>query len=278
MSHYIHGTDPGEQRRLALLNDVLNARCLAEVAPRPGHHVLDVGAGLGQFTHALASAVGVAGRVVGIERSPDQLAHARALSPPLAEFREGNAFDLPLQQAEWGSFDLVHARFLLEHLPNPLDAVRQMVRAAKPNGEGRIVLLDDDHPVLSLSPEPPGFPALWQAYMRAFDRLGNDPLTGRRLVSLLHQAGAQPRRATMISWANCAGNPEFPVLIRNLIDVIRTARNQVIRFALLEAAAFDLALEEIDRWSTTRPDAVIWYAVSLAEAITPGADKKSRSL
>ena len=272
MSHYIHGTDPGEQRRLALLNDVLNARCLAEVAPRPGDRVLDVGSGLGQFTHALAAAVAPAsaGRVVGIERSPAQLAHARAITPALAEFREGSAFALPLSEVEWGSFDLVHARFLLEHLPKPVDAVRQMVRAAKPNGDGRIVLLDDDHPVLSLSPEPPGFPALWQAYMRAFDRLGNDPLTGRRLVSLLHQAGACPRRATMISWANCAGNPEFPILIRNLIDVIRTARPQVIEFALLEADAFDLALDEIHRWSITRPDAVIWYAVSFAEAATAG--------
>lgn len=267
MSHYIHGTDPDEQRRLALLNQVLNARCLAEVAPLPGDRVLDVGSGLGQFTHALATAAGAQGRVLGIERSPDQLAHARALSPPLAEFREGNAFDLPLAENEWGSFDLVHSRFLLEHLPDPLAAVRQMVRAARPGGAGRIVLLDDDHPVLSLVPEPPGFPALWQAYMRAFDRLGNDPLTGRRLVTLLHQAGAQPRRAAMISWTNCAGNSEFPVLIRNLIDVIGTARPQVIRFSLLEAAAFDLALDEIARWSN-RPDAVIWYAVSFAEAVT----------
>ena len=266
VSHYIHGTDPEEQERLGLLNDMLNRKCLAELAPRPGGRVLDVGSGLGQFTHAIAGAVGSGGRVVGIERSLEQLAQARTITPALAEFREGDAYQLPLRDEEWRSFDVIHARFLLEHLQDPLAEVRQMVRAARPGG--RIVLEDDDHPILKLEPEPPGFPALWIAYQRAYDRLGNDALTGRRLVSLLHQAGARPSRATLISWSNCTGNEEFPVLVRNLIEVIRTSRTQVVRFNLLSGEAFDTALQEVARWSQ-RPDAAFWYAVSWAEGILP---------
>jgi ubiquinone/menaquinone biosynthesis C-methylase UbiE len=266
VSHYIHGTDPGERERLGLLNDMLNRKCLVELAPRPGDRVLDAGSGLGQFTHAIAGAVGSNGRVVGIERSLEQLTHARAITPALAEFREGDAYRLPLREDEWGSFDVIHARFLLEHLQDPLEAVRQMVRAVRPGG--RIVLEDDDHPILKLEPEPPGFPAVWTAYQRAYDRLGNDPMTGRRLVSILYQAGARPSRATLISWSNCTGSEEFPVLVRNLIEVIRTARPQVVRFNLLSGAAFDSALAEIARWSQ-RPDAAFWYAVSWAEGIIP---------
>ena len=266
MSHYIHGTEPHEQQRLALLNDLLNRKCLAELAPRPGDKVLDAGSGLGQFTHAIAQAVGFSGRVVGIERSPEQLAQARAILPALAEFREGDAYYLPLRDDEWGSFDVVHARFLLEHLQEPLTAVLQMVRAARPGG--RIVLEDDDHALLRLEPEPPGFPALWTAYQRAYDRLGNDAQTGRRLISLLHQAGAKPSRATLISWSNCAGHQEFPSLVHNLIEVIRTARAQVTRYHLLSSEAFDATLEEIARWSQ-QPDAAFWYAVSWAEGIIP---------
>ncbi len=265
-SHYIHGTDPDERERLGLLNDMLNRKCLVELAPRPGDRVLDVGSGLGQFTNAIAGAVGSGGRVVGIERSPEQLDHARAITPALAEFRKGDAYHLPLRDEEWGSFDVIHARFLLEHLQDPFAAVRQMVRAARPGG--RIVLEDDDHPILKLEPEPPGFPALWTAYQRAYDRLGNDPVTGRRLVSILHQAGARPSRATLISWSNCTGHEEFPVLVRNLIEVIRTSRAQVVRFNLLSGEAFDEALEQIARWSQ-RPDAAFWYAVSWAEGIIP---------
>lgn len=266
MSHYIHGTEPEEQERLGLLNQMLNGKCLAEVRPRTGDRILDVGSGLGQFTQALAEAVGETGSVVGVERSAEQLAEARAIKPVLAEFREGDAYHLPLNPDEWGSFDLVHARFLLEHLNNPLAAVQQMVRAARPGG--RIVLADDDHPILALYPEPPGFAPLWVAYQRAYDRLGNDPIAGRRLVSLLYQAGAQPRRATLISWTGCAGNEEFPVLVRNLVEVVRTARPQVVEFSLMEAAAFDEALDSIYRWGR-RPDAAIWYGVSLAEGVAP---------
>ncbi len=266
VSTYIHGTDPEEQRRLALLNTMLNRRCLAELAPRADDRVLDVGSGLGQFTHALAEAVGAAGRALGIERSPEQLAQAQAIAPPLAEFREGDAYALPLTGSEWGSFDLIHSRFLLEHLSDPLAAVRQMVKAARPGG--RIVLEDDDHALLRLETEPPGFPALWTSYQRAYDRLGNDPLTGRRLVSLLHQAGARPSRATLIPWSNCAGNDDFPELIRNLIEVIRTGREQVVAGQLLSGPSFDAATNEIASWAQL-PDAVLWYAVSWAEAVVP---------
>ena len=265
-SQYIHGTDPDEQRRLELMNVLLNSRCLPELEPRPGDRVLDVGAGPGQFTHAIAEAVGPSGAVVGIERSPEQLARARTISPALAEFREGDAYALPLADHEWGSFDLVHSRFLLEHLRDPLTAVRQMVKAARPGG--RIVLEDDDHGILFLSPEPPGFSKLWTSYQGAFHRLGNDPLTGRHLVSLLHQAGARPSRANLIPWCNCAGSAEFLDLTRNLIEVVRTARPQIAAFDLMPLAAFDGALDELAAWAML-PDAVLWYAVSWAEAVVP---------
>src|SRR6476659_260685 len=78
-SHYLHGTAPDEQARLARLNDLLNERALAELALWPGQRVLDVGSGLGQLTRGMARQVGP-GRVLGIERSPEQLAAARRLA------------------------------------------------------------------------------------------------------------------------------------------------------------------------------------------------------
>ena len=44
---------------------------------------------------------------------------------------------------EEGAYDLVYARFLLTHLPDPQAAVRQMLRAARPGGA--VVLEDLDH-------------------------------------------------------------------------------------------------------------------------------------
>src|SRR5262245_31819823 len=168
-SCYIHGTAAGEQGRLSLLNDLINQAALRELNLRGGERVLDVGSGLAQFTRAMARAVGPAGRVIGIEKSRAQfveaLRQARADGEEhLTELREGDALALPLGDDEWGTFDVAHARFILEHVRDPLGVVRQMVRAVRPGG--RVVLADDDHDVLRLWPEPPGLREAWQAYLR----------------------------------------------------------------------------------------------------------------
>ena len=270
-SYYIHGTDAEEQRRLSLLNEWMNQASLAELALAGGERILDLGCGLGQFTRAMARVVGHDGRVVGIERSGEQLAEARlqarrAGEEPLVEFREGDAFALPLGEAEWGSFDVAHARFLLEHVRDPTAVVRTMLRAVRPGG--RIVLADDDHDVMRLWPEPPGFGPLWNAYMRTYDRLGNDPYVGRRLVSLLHEAGATPRRNTWVFFGNCAGDPAFDVTVENLIGVVRGARQAIVSHGLLDPELFDEAIEALKKWGG-RPDAAVWYAIAWAEGLRP---------
>lgn len=267
-SHYIHGSSPDEQTRLATLNDLINRAAMRELALRGGERILDLGSGLGQFTRAMARAAG-SGRVVGIERDPEQLAAARRFAradgeETLAELRAGDAATPPLRDEEWGTFDVAHARFLLEHLRDPLAVVRAMVRAVRPGG--RIVLADDDHDVLRLWPEPAGFGPLWHAYLRTYDRLGNDPFIGRRLVALLAAAGAAPSRNTWVFFGSCAGHPTFAVVVANLVHILEGARATVLAHALLDSASLDAALDALRDWGN-RPDAAFWYAISWAEGI-----------
>src|SRR5688572_2765038 len=264
-SEYIHGTAPQEQARLSLLNDLLNVGSLRELRLQGGEHVLDVGSGTGQLTRAMARVTGV--RVLGVERSAEQIAEAgrqaaQAGEVALTEFRQGDALQLPLRDEEWGTFDVAHTRFLLEHLRDPLPLVRAMVRSVRPGG--RIVLEDDDHDLLRLWPEPPGFAALWRAYQRSYQHLGNDPVIGRRLVSLLVEAGAAPQRNAFIFFGSCAGDPHFAHYFENLIGVISSARATVVEAGLLNAAAFDAAIVSLQEWSRDA-SATIWYAVSWAE-------------
>jgi ubiquinone/menaquinone biosynthesis C-methylase UbiE len=268
---YIHGTDPQEQGRLSVMNDLLNAAALRELALAGGEKVLDLGSGLGQFTRAVARAAGPAGRVVGIEGNPRQLSEALRLARQdgeegLADLRQGDAREPPLRDDEWGSFDLAHARFLLEHVSDPLAVVRTMVRAVRPGG--RLVLADDDHDVLRLHPEPPGLTALWQAYMRTYDRLGNDPSIGRRLPALLHAAGARPRRVTWVFFGGCAGQDTFPVVVANLLEILRGARPTMEAHGLVDPHIFDATLAGLEAWGQ-RLDASFWYAMSWAEGVRP---------
>ena len=110
--------------------------------------------GLGQFARLIGRTVLPGGTVVGVEIDPAQLGRARELAAAdgedrLVDFRQGDAGALPLRPDEWQSFDLVHTRFVLEHVADPLSIVRQMVRAARPGevvtaGDPLLTLIDPD--------------------------------------------------------------------------------------------------------------------------------------
>jgi Methylase involved in ubiquinone/menaquinone biosynthesis len=270
MSTYLHGTSPEEQRRLSLMNDVLlNQACLRELQLRGDERIVDFGAGLGQFSRTMARAV-PQGRVVAIERDERQLAAARELARAdgggeRVEFRAGDVL-LPELGVDAGTFDLAHARFLLEHVSDPLTVVRAMVQSVRPGG--RIVLADDDHGVMRLWPEPIGFNDLWAAYIRTYDRLGNDPFVGRRLVQLLDQAGATPVRNHWLFFGGCAGMETFPVLAANMAGVVHSARQPMIEMGLVEESTFDSVMERYAEWARRR-DAALWFAMAWAEGTRP---------
>lgn len=263
-SKYIHGTAPEEQARLSELNRLLNESALRELGLRGGERIVDFGCGLAQLTRAMARRAGV--RAVGLERSAEQIAEAvrqarAAGEDHLLDLREA---DVLFAEVEAGAYDIAHARFVLEHVPDPLAVVKSMVRAVRPGG--RVVLQDDDHDVLRLWPQPPGLHELWQAYMRTYDRLGNDPIVGRRLVSLLHEAGAKPARCTWLFFGACAGEPTFPAFVENLHSILASARDTIVRAGLLGGREADEALAQT-RAVGQRPDAAFWYAVAYAEGI-----------
>jgi len=274
-SQYVHGTHPAEQARLGILNEILNERELPELRLRPGERVLEMGAGTGVCARAMARAIGPDGRVVAVERNDEQLMTALKQSVELGEMglldlRQGDAHKPPLEPEEWGTFDLAHCRFLLEHLPDPAKVVRILVRTVRPGG--RIVLADDDHELLRLWPESEGFQDLWRIYWRTYETLGNDPLVGRKLVQLLHDAGAQPTRNTYVFFGACAGQDLFPAVVENMARVVESARDVVLAGAQIDRESFDRVLTEFRKWGT-RDDAALWYGVAWAEGIRPLSDR-----
>jgi ubiquinone/menaquinone biosynthesis C-methylase UbiE len=270
---YVHGTSPREQARLGLMNDILNTGAIRALEVTHGERVLDLGTGLGQLTRAMARATGPKGKVVGIERSPEQLREAERLAREageqgLVDFRQGDATAPPLRDDEWGTFDLAHTRFLLEHLPRPLDLVRVMVRAVAPGG--RIVLEDEDHEILRLWPEPPGLMEVWRAYIRSYEARGTDPSVGRKLVALLREAGATPCRCDWVFFGGCAGEVRFEPLVENLARILEGAEESIAATGLVRAAQVRAAVSALRTWGA-RPDAAFWYAVACVEGFRPGS-------
>jgi SAM-dependent methyltransferase len=273
MTQYVHGYSKEEQRRLTVMQRLLNESELAVLDLEGVRSILDVGAGLGQMTRALARAAGPEARAVGVERDPEQIAEARRQASAdgednLVELRPGEAERLPLSTPEWGTFDVAHARFILEHVRNPLAVVQQMVAAVRPGG--RLCLLDDDHEALSLWPSPP--PALqhaWERYWQSYRRIGCDPLVGRRLPALLYEAGAPALRVTTVFFGACAGSPTFGLVVDNLRHVLSGSAASLAEGDLLSQVEVDEALGALDQWRTD-PTATIWYSLPFAEGRRPG--------
>ena len=194
-------------------------------------------------------------RVIGVERS-EQLQAARQPKQAATRVVElaGDGF---CRCRRMGFVRRGPRAVPAEHVPGSI-AVKGWSRQA---GRSHF-LFDDNRDTMRLSSHCPGF-GIWQASIRSYDRLGNDPLVGHRLVWLLHQAGAAPIRNNWLFFGGCAGDKVFEILVANLIGILEGARDTIVGFDLLDRESYRHALIQLSYWSD-RPDAAMWFSLSFA--------------
>jgi 2-polyprenyl-3-methyl-5-hydroxy-6-metoxy-1,4-benzoquinol methylase len=169
---------------------------------RPGLDLLDVGCGPGTITVDLAARV-APGRVVGLDVSPDPLAEARAAADRAGapvSFEVGDVYAL---EAADDSFDVVHAHQVLQHLTDPVAALREMARVCRPGGV--VAVRDVDYGAFVTHPADEGLDRWLDLYYRVARRNHGEPDAGRRLLSWAHAAGLRDVAATTSSW--CYSSP-----------------------------------------------------------------------
>jgi SAM-dependent methyltransferase len=109
-------------------------------AARPGDVLLDLGCGAGDDAGALAQVVGTGGHVIGLDNSETMIAEARRRTRDSSlpvDYRLGDAHHLPFGD---DTFDGARAERVFQHLRDPMQAMRELLRVTRPTG--RIVIAD----------------------------------------------------------------------------------------------------------------------------------------
>jgi ubiquinone/menaquinone biosynthesis C-methylase UbiE len=187
---YVLATGTAAVHRLWLLHGIYSPagkRVLLQAGLRQGMRIADFGCGVGATTRMFSEMTGRFGCVTGIDVHAAQLEEARhacaygGLSN--VSFVHADACDTKLPAA---SFDLVYCRFLLLHLTNPADCLREMVRVLKPGG----LMVVEDGDLASAESIPP---SAMNAFANVFTKLG--PIRGvnysisRDLFHMVREAG-----------------------------------------------------------------------------------------
>jgi SAM-dependent methyltransferase len=146
---------------------------------RPDARVLDVGCGPGTITVDLARRV-PGGSVVGLDRSAAVVEEARAAAQETgvlnASFATGDVYALAHED---DAFDVVHAHQVLQHLSDPVAALREMGRVCRP--DGLVAVRDSDYAAFTWWPAVPELDEWLDLYRRVARGNDAEPDAGRRL-------------------------------------------------------------------------------------------------
>lgn len=176
---------------------VENSAAYARALFTPGASVLDLGCGPGSITIDIARRVGDGARVVGIDSSAsviDTARHAAAAAGVTnVEFRVGDAY--ATGEAD-GSFDVVHAHQVLQHVGDPVAMLAEAFRVSR----GAVAARDVIYSSTAIYPETHSL-AEWRRLIVALGRAnGGEPDAGSRLKAWALAAGATEVLTDVETW------------------------------------------------------------------------------
>ena len=166
--------------------------------------LLDIGCGPGTITVDLAERV-APGRVTAVELTEDALALAR--TEALRRSQTGIAFtvaDIHRMDFPDDTFDVVHAHQVLQHVNDPVRALREMRRVCAQGG--LVAARDSDYAAFTWFPALPELDNWLALYQRLARANGGEPDAGRRLLSWARDAGFTDITPTADVW--CFATPE----------------------------------------------------------------------
>ena len=254
---YVHGYDQRENIRLqdqaSTLVDLLHSDTLFPAESK----VLEAGCGVGSQTVTLARNSPNA-HITSIDISEASIVEAkkRVESEGFSNvtFQQGDIFDLSF---ETESFDHIFVCFLLEHLPNPIEALSVLKKFIKPGGT--ITVIEGDHGSTYFYPDSEAAHKAIQCQVELQRRGGGNANIGRELYPLLNAVGFS---SIHVSPRMVYADSSKPQLVEGFTKntftaMIEGVRESSIKAGLIDEKTFDDGIKGLYR--TAETDGVFCY-------------------
>jgi SAM-dependent methyltransferase len=244
---YVHGYNARENARLmdqaATLSEILHADTIYPA----GSKVLEAGCGVGAQTIILARNNPEA-KITSVDLSGESLLAARdrvaSAGFTNVTFHQADVFHLPYGD---DAFEHVFVCFVLEHLPNPVDALRCLHRVLVPGGT--LTVIEGDHGSAYFHPDSRYARKTIQCLIDLQAGMGGNSLIGRQLYPLLKNAGYH---GTRVSPRMIYVDSSRPGLVEGFtkntfIAMVEGVKDHAIRSGLMDEADWHRGIRDLYR-------------------------------
>ncbi len=254
---YIHGYDQRENRRLQDQASSLEELLHSDTSYPAQSLVLEAGCGVGAQTITLARNSPNA-QITSVDISKKSLVEAKRKSGIAGlknvSFQQSDIFHLPFRSE---SFDHLFVCFVLEHLTQPIEALKLLRVLLKPGGT--ITVIEGDHGSTYFHPDSDAANQAIQCQVELQRRAGGNANIGRELYPLLVSAGFD---SVHVSPRMVYVDGSRPQLVEGFTKntftaMIEGVRAAALRAGLIDEQIFDEGIRALYR--TTKPDGVFCY-------------------
>ncbi|HSO25555.1 MAG TPA: methyltransferase domain-containing protein [Methanobacteriaceae archaeon] len=257
MKDYVHGYSKKESERLEDQADTLSAILHHDTQFPPGSKILEAGCGVGAQTIILAKNSPEA-KITSIDISEESLITAKNLIDKEGiknvQFKQADIMDLPFGKE---SFDHIFVCFVLEHVLDPVMALKELKKYLKKGGS--ITVIEGDHGSCYFHPESNESLMAWECLIKAQQDLGGDPLIGRRIFPLLEEAGFKEVKVTPRVVYVDRSKPEMVdgFIKKTIIAMVEGVKDQAINSGLIDQGKWEKGIDDL--YKSAQKDGTFFY-------------------
>lgn len=257
MPDYVHGYSEREALRLSEQAETLEELLHHDTLYPAGTRILEAGCGIGAQTMILAKK-NPDTEIISVDISPDSLEKAReeirTKGIKNVRFLQADIFSLPFEEE---IFDHIFVCFVLEHLQNPIEALKVLKTLLKPGGT--ITVIEGDHGSCYYHPEKENALKAWNCLINVQAYMKGNSLIGRQLYPLLQKSGfkateVEPRMVYIDS-----SKPELVdgFILKTIIPMVEGVKNQALEMQMIDEETWKKGIEELHE--TAKPEGTFCY-------------------